>query len=818
MYYARMQLLLLLIWLASGGGTVEAADLWPCPGKCWNNNDIQGNDNIFNALQPMWANPCPNCNSLSPGNCPYGSYYDGAHCVSCLSSGIANSHRIITPTQPNNCSLLNGGGGQMDGGPLTMCAKGYYEDSSLDMSSAAAASAAALGLTPCVPCLDALLECPAGFYPSVCIKTLNSANKMDSCIPCSVPALPAAASSSGYVYGLGAAYDDCAKTSSLFAATALCAWYQTPKWDQGYCLVECVPGYAVVQLPAGQLDLPQCVKCATSCSAGTYPPYCPGGRDSVSSPDCQPCDSSLLPSYAHWTSGCDWTCDEKGYYADQQQCIECSVTQVCAEQKGFYFMGCGNSDPGKCLACLLTGCANGQYLSTAIFLSACQCMPCSAAVLGVTFVVSPCSATSDAVLGDCTPCVAGVSFASTACQPYADTVCTPCTSAQSMPGKLLIQQCTVSSDAVYGACPQGMACNGTAIPFFCDPGKVASVDGLCVCAPATQKIADNAEAFCIPISCSAGTYPDPSTGGCSPCAPNPVLLLDTNSTGGNLAAITSRGGILGFEACGCQAGYFRQISSSSAGGDLLDIKATIACWPCGDLGCISSVQLQEPTCGDGFGYEEPSCICSPGPGVVVQWPPSLYPSDLCAVECAPGFHALMSTSAAAPFPLKPGRFNAFSYLSPIPMDGGGGNPTSSIVVGSKEDGGWCSEPTTSNSVYVGSVILLVLCSDGNVSIVRLDSGEAMFLDLKYYLEVEGLRSNIRATALKQHRAIPGMAWLAFSFWGHCDVYIDELESRECSAVELLSVSLRADCPLGTCVLLVCVCSLNHFLHCMLNHC
>jgi len=731
-----MVIILLALLLFKTNIIYVRSALWPCPGKCWNNVDVQGNPTVQSQLQPLWQSPCPTCDSL-PGYCPYGTYAQtvrsGAYaCVSCQSRMLQQLNRVMAPTQPSNCS---------EAVSTSMCAKGYFLDNTYSYAFINNLSAS---VDPCVPCLSAAVDCPAGTYPSVCLRDLVS----DMCLPCAAPTLPSAM----YAYGRGFAYDDCSALQ-----TPTCAWFQTPKWGGGYCMVQCAAGYATIRAAASPFELPVCQLCATSCSTpGYYPPPCGmmGGGDT---PDCQPCDPGLLPDNAHWVNGCEWACNEKGFYFDSNQCVPCVRGASC--QQGEVFIGCYGSNPGRCTACAIT-CPSNGYLRTDIYLPACACANCSHATLGATFVISPCTQAADAVLGSCRQCEAGVSYASAPCTLHSDTVCTACTAPGV--GRLLVSQCTSTSDAVYAACPAGLACNGSAWTSPCPADKVG-VRGVCVCPPATTNVSDMGA--CSPIPCSAGMFPNPLTGGCSWC----------NTTASSV--ITSRGGSLGFEAsCGCIQGFFRAVDPSVS---------SISCWPCGDLACDPAVQRQIPFC-DGFGTVEPSCVCALGPGVALIWPPSLYAEQRCAIRCADGFSPLSGPS--------PGLYDQYSYIS---LGAG-----AAITMHAAAACFLSSSPTPTGSILFGTNALLVLCDDGNVAIVRTDTGESKPLDLSHYLEVAGLRTQIKATALKPHSAMPGLAWIAFTFWGHCDVYIDDPESRDCSAIELLSVTLSSECELGVCLLLV----------------
>ena len=203
----------------------------------------------------LWS--CPACSDL-PGACSYGDRVAVVNneplCLPCDSGAVLGAlNRIFAPTQPEICDdglLLNLSG--------TMCAKGFYDESSL-----------------CVPCQSTEVACPRGFYPKKCMKQGFGGALDQMCSPCTAPPLP----NNRTRYGAGFSYkvrqlnldavehadprcnQDCATDPA-----SQCAWYQTPKWAGGYCDIECAPGFAG----------PACEKCNTICPPGFYPPTCPG--------------------------------------------------------------------------------------------------------------------------------------------------------------------------------------------------------------------------------------------------------------------------------------------------------------------------------------------------------------------------------------------------------------------------------------------------------------------------------------------------------------------------------------------------------------
>jgi hypothetical protein len=622
-----------------------------------------------------------------------------------------------------------------------VCDKGYY-----NMTSGAE------DYGRCVSCLSVPpVNCGRGHYQKRCIERQDDTDDLNElCDICNNPALP---DSVKYRYGLGRLYDECPPSSVL--NPLLCAWFLTPKWNTGLCDVECNAGYVPVSWRDYSYAYPNCSKCETACSLGFKPPSCPGGSAVVGGKigACEACAD--LPVNGRWVSGglsCEWECAVRGFYKGvSSSCVRCEVLETCSGQgagSSSSFMGCNGNSSGRCTTCPISGCqstaiAGGglTYLSFGIHLDMCTCVNCSMPQLGVSYAVKNCSTDSDAILAPCTPnpCLGlavGSHYTARLCTLWNNSFCAACLGPPS-PGSLLISECTQYADAVYGDCPAGMACNGTAVYFQCPDGKVA-VGGVCECGPATVLLSG----ACVPIVCPrSGMYPDPDSGTCKNC------------TFASATFAISKEGVLGLDACGCPVGFFVQRFNSS-----------IRCWPCGDLGCMRGLQRQSECLG--FGQIEPTCDCAPAPGTELVDDTQDIES-VCLLRCAQGYH---QTSVSA---LLPGLYNKFSFLSNALPD------TSEIVILSR------SIRNIRDVVCVGDNIGVVLHDGGMLSLVRLDSGAVAQADLNILM---GARARFElgvVTAIVGHEGmVGGYIWIAFTYWGYCGD-IDSTLERNCSAIELV---------------------------------
>ena len=703
--------------------TLEDGARWPCPGVCWTLFDtrILGT-RLSIGLRDFWA---PNCTFCQP--CGFGECFGLAQCWGdiharndgCYTCSIGNIPRTFRPTALFTCTNLSG---------ATMCLKGYYATSDGDSAS-------------CVPCVDASLlpSCGDGTYPRRCAHY-----GVSPCLPCTYPPLQ-----EGQVYGGGALYEDC--DGFLVDETAVdvsgCAFFQTPKWEAGYCAVYCAPGYA-------PLSKGGCARCDTACGAGAYPRTCPGGFDApLDAYTCLPCNAEALPLNAYWlpdTSAlhCAWTCAQ-GFYAFNGQCMSCAlVVGVCDTTNNYYWLGCGMSSAGECRSCASVACvAPFAFRMARVYDNLCHCEPCAAPLEGVTYVASACTPLSDTVLLTCSGACPVGAYQTSACTLWADRQCVACTAPPA--GKRLVASCNASQDARYGDCPLGWACDGSATPFACAPPRVASTTGVCVCPLA------RVEPDCAPMRCSDGLFPDNRTGVCAACAP---YMWDT------MLMPHSQIDVMGVAACGCPDGYVRTQRG-----------ARFDCWPCGDLGCVYGVERQTPC--NGFDANDPVCACAPGPGMmlVVNATSNYGP---CAMACLPGFddHGVSS--------LYYGDHNFVSSRS---------SSEAHPIMGA------CVLPIQATLLNRGQFVL-AWCGGVTLLIVELSNTTAQMkasaLSAEEQLSIEGVRSSIQPIDLVPHG--DGLwAWMLFRFWGMCDSDLVNGDTstaavRWCVAVEMVTATRCGD--------------------------
>ena len=789
-----------LLLLIRAQTDVSALPPWPCPGPCWITEDTRSRAAI-DQLSGQWAPGCPLCSDYTTIPCGFGQVIvttptDGPVCRSCGSAALTAAHRVSIPTVFPSCTAPN----------ATMCARNYFADPANQTGA-------------CLPCLAVTPGCPDGYYPRPCVTAADSLTAQ--CAPCMLPVLPNN-NGSVHMYGAGFAFGDCSQQPLLsLADTSGCAYFQTPKWGTGYCAVWCRPGFAMVAAAVGALGLPTCRACATACPPGFYPPPCPGGFASgLQSPNCLACDAGLLPLNANWTTTpsssslaatwCTWQCSATGYFALNGICVPCpsafSYGPLRCLQAGLRWLGCGGSSGGGCAPCTAACVRGATYLRADVYLPACQCAPCDAPTPGATFIVRNCTNVTNTLLDDCGACAPGVSFQAARCSPVADTLCVPCT--PPAPGRLLLAPCVPSADARYGACPAGLACNGSATPFACTAPLIASAGGVCVCPPATTMMMTTGG--CVPIACRAGTFPDPQTDGCTPCPAAAGLVM------------TTRPGVLGFDACGCVPGYIRRVAYVGvAQGDnnnngLLTVQQQVACWPCGDLGCAFGLQRQTPC--DGFGYAEPECVCGVGPGMALSVPARL--DAPCAVTCAPGFRPAYNNNAA----VTPGLFDLFSFVlfpsssttTSLLVAGGGGNTKNNNNLNNNNNNKNGTTTTQQppcapfrRAVPILDAAVLAVCDNaqGDVLVIRTDSGEWEPLNLTLF-EIETQRAEIRGRDLVAHadQSAGGLVWFLFGYWGLCGPNLDTAVPGPCAAFELLlfapaaSTTATTGCAAGVCVL------------------
>ena len=753
---------------------------WPCPTggtvPCWITSE--SDKTIADFLSHSWDSNCSYCPDLT--RCSYSTVpVPGQGCPGCNAPSMQAQHRICAPLALNHSMCWPPDRVNCGTAPLTssMCDKGFYGGTS------------ALNGFTCSACLSISVQCGAGFFPKQCPTDDDDAafnagllpNPL--CVPCTIPALT---TTTTMRYDAGFTFTDCKVTAvpslGYGASFDTCAFFQTPKWGLGYCRVVCAAGYATTALPPYEVGLPTCAACATACAPGFYPPYCPGGPAAAAqSPECVPCDARLLPHNANWTasagaggSNCAWECTTVGYYAPPalMDCVPCPPppAQACPPLLQRW-MGCAQASSGGCVPCALRCTAGVTFLRAEVYMATCACAACAAPVPGQTFVLRNCTNTSDAVLQPCSACLRPTHYQSVPCTPLADTRCQPCT--PPAPRLLLLSPCTALADARYGRCPYGLACDGSATPYPCPPPWLPDQNGSCLCPPATAP-APAQPGVCAPIACpsSPASFPDPTTGGCSPCT-------------GDASVVRSRPGVLGPAACGCAEGNlaFRE-------------GAAVTCWPCGDLGCAAGLQRQVPfpSC-TGFTSVEPTCQCGAGPGTVVLPPEDgALDAPLCAVQCAPGFVPAQPDAPA----LARGLWDAFFFLS---------LPTTTIVTAAAGPLLPCARVV--RLVPFGAKAFLGLCGDNgrvfalpaaapnnnnNASAAAPAFGFAWttVVDVLGTLFTSALRSGVVARDLVPHGTDASLVWILFTFSGLCGDNLDTGQwSASCTAVELLYASETA---------------------------
>jgi hypothetical protein len=733
---------------------------WACPGACWSLLDIASHVlRAVDGLRDFWAVNCSYCAPCTYGQCYGRECVNGGTdvgCYGCDTGGaLRRAYRTFRPTQLATCKDLTG---------QTMCLKGYYD---------ASGTASAAPDVPCVPCLSANLveSCRDGFHPSRC-----ATSDATACVPCTYPPLE-----DGQAYGSGTLYEDCDALLDVNTVDISdCAFFQTPKWEAGYCAVHCVSGYAPRSTGG-------CARCQTECAAGSYPPTCPGGPGApINGDECVTCDPAGLPDDAFWLADradlhCGWAC-RQGFYALNGRCVACELTMgVCDADAHSYWLGCGVNSPGECRSCASVNCQ--EHITFRVgrpYENACRCQRCGTATYGVTYVVATCTPRSDMVLGACSAeasCTTG-KYQSEPCTLWSDRTCALCT--PPVLGKRLLAPCNASHDAQYGACPPGMGCDGSATPFACVWPRTASADGRCVCLPA------RAEPDCAPMPCDAGYFPDNRTGSCMSCAP---YMWDAGLTP------QSRSGVLmGPEACGCPRGYLQTWRG-----------ARFDCWPCGDLGCVPDVEQQ--TACRGFDATDPTCECAIGPGM--RRLPSNASTTPCAMACAEGFAEKTALVPSLYYGdqgfLSAATAHYAARLTP------GEPPCPSSAQQQQQQAALLGQ---------GQFVLWLLCGGQRMRLVTVPpfasnatliitekEARVTTLSAEAVLSIEGISANVQP--LDVMRAGPATfdgeeglwAWLFFRFWGMCDADLVEqgplgATVRWCVAVDLVTAER---CPQGACL-------------------
>ena len=775
--------LLLLSVSPSAQFTAEAGgEPWECPSSwpshCWIMNPTTNAEYITPSCtyagrsdftHDCWS--CPSCSTDGYPGANFGFYFQVVQCnepTGCQAwCEVPKANAVAFTTTASSCSQFE-----------FECAEGFRpEDPSFSSSSSA-----------CIECSPHMLNffCPLGYFPKRCPLSTDTTKLEDLCNPCSNPRLPAPATidnSPMYTYGEGKLYEDCkvlVDAANGPVDNTICASFQTPKWETGWCTIECAPGY--VQTLAAATNVigatPTCERCQTTCDAGFLVPDCPGGSYPPNNGKCLPCPLSL-PVFAQWTQGCDWR-PAQGYYLHDDAATNtirpCNVSACAASSSSSrpFLLGCHDNNPGQCSGCGGKTCGPGSFIIALPYLDQCQCQTCNTAVQGVSYYVRNCSTTKDSVVAPCTtppPLLTMniLQYISKACTLWTDTQIKDCQQPSSRPGMLLTRACTNITDAEYQPCPGGFACNGSSTPFLCDNSTSQALNGLCVCLNATHLVG----LVCRPISCPSGYYPDPSFGSvCQPCT-DPAE---------SVAAMTIPD-VLGLQACVCPSGYFMR---PSAAHDSSSSGSRIHCWPCGDLGCDAFVERQTECPGDRV--DEPQCICALGPGMQPQ------ASDCGNVACATGYTAGTTTSVVA------GLYDDYLFLPIIPSsfssnannnNNNNRNNISSLVIVNIE----------------GTLILQLLENDGGLLLYKTSDQTTFSIPLTNIFQVGGWRtSNVKIRSILGYSS--GLVWVLLTYTGLCfgSVVAEDQDQDNCWAIDLIRVQPTQTVPTtNNCVVSMMLC-------------
>lgn len=743
-----------LLYFRGAGGSG-----WDCNGGCWvhPNEDLFSMYNVPDMSSEFWN--CPSCTSLYSCSTlnPYkyeNECYDSDILGLCPDSTIlSDANRFLGPllnmTDPYYfCKTQS-------------CLSGFYFEGS-----------------SCQPCVSQIIpNCPKAQHPVRCKK---QAFGSPDCAPCTFPVL---SNTTVYRYGFGALYPPCmgiqesgavvlgriafgAKSTEYWQAFfGKCAFALTPKWDQGFCGVECSEGYTMTSPAANPLfGHPECAECKTQCPEGSLAPACPGTdrvKPEENGGQCISCGVAI-PAHAHWKGhSCEWECDV-GYFFESGQCQSCAERSIQANcSTYYYYLNCTHWGPGECTPCF-TQCYDGQYLSSPVWQSDCECLPCDRPQLGKTYVLKNCSNDrlrgSNTELAQCVVSCGAGSYMSRNCSLHLNSVCAPCTQAQ--PGKWRVAACSQYADAKYVDCPLNKSCDGTSVVRDC-PGHLRAVAGFCVCPPGMEFLVDGNSDLCIPSVCPTSTYSDRVSGNCKPCS-------DPRDIQERLAVRPlSNPSLMGLDACYCPPRYFVHVASQGS--------EYMTCVPCGDLNCAASKLETQQACTGRTSWE-PQCVCSVPPGLNS----SVGILDGCENQkpaCQRGY-ASTSSAVTNANEYNYDKFNFF-YASE--------RKNVSLTVFSIE------ETWRSLLVLDADYMLALSASSQLVLIYRLEVASS--LDLSWFLQIDPQKrlSNVAVKSIRLHTRKKDYSfasdsfrvWVLFSYDGYCDNMEDRVQS--CSAVELISL-------------------------------
>lgn len=721
---------------------IDFSHAWDCLGRCWVNPDLHviTSFHVQDYVEFWDCLSCPDASGCTDPSSPY-IYNDACYTDTILQScedNTINQNVVLGP-------LLNISSPMYfcDNENSISCIDAFYRISSSER---------------CIACTSTSPICGPGFYPVRCQKPQYGNS---DCVPCTVPSLQ---NKTLYKYGFGLLYEPCmSKTiygdiklnsishsdrdisywSSFFQS---CAFSHTPKWDEGYCSVECIDGYTMIQRPSHFLGYPDCVRCPTNCSLGSKIPTCLGQADVVTSDnhgECILC-TNVLPPNSHWTGhDCSWECDISFFFADGF-CLSCNTSQTSCDPY-HYFMNCTHHNSGSCIPCFME-CMQGYFMEKHIWENYCSCAPCNQPVLGQTYTIANCSSNRlyghDTILGKCMDlCPIGF-YKILNCTLTSNSVCAPCTPPKM--GMLLDSRCSPLRDASYVPCPSNYSCNGSAYPQLC-PLHLRPLNGFCECPLGMQFLDD----ICVPSFCGNGKYSDPITGNCLNCSD--YQLVQRNL----IVSPLSDPLIMGLNACFCPPQYFIHQETLH-----------MTCVPCGDLNC-NILDFETQTICNGRSILEPECVCSQPPGM----------NDTKCREgfiCSEGYTFLNSTS------LVWGEYNYKQF---------------NFVYGSK----YSKIFNSSFSFRPHKILLLntdysLSLVDGRIVLFQSNREEAAFLDISWIIGVnnEKRKSDVYITDINLHsrtdyafRSDTFRIWISFLYQGFCGSFENLLQ--QCSAMELFSL-------------------------------
>ena len=752
---------------------------WPCPSSdvCWTNPhtllDMKEYESISTKMA-MWNYSCPHC--TEKGYCDENLMKTLSNTCAFINAenleSICNVNIYPTLYTLDFSTLVLGPFHSVNAG-LAYCEASRYSCSKhfywrVDSSS-------------CEMCHDVpTLSCSSGYYPKRCIKSIGE--------PCEICNFPVLQNTTMFRYGSGSLWDDCDSILDYgFEDTHFdeCAWFMTPKWDTGFCNVECNAGFTMLAESSHYLGHPTCVECSKNCfdQLGKVPPVCNGGNQVVPSDNQGNCISCSdygihLPANASWVrplnrdpgnfaSNCQWEC-LRGFYWDDSRgkCISCwDDLPYCDNAGHAYFMKCTNSSRGNCIYCIFD-CLEGQFMSRDIWESDCDCVACSKPILGKTFASKNCSKeignSYNTEITPCRkePCPLGY-YVSSNCTMYADIVCSLCTPPQN--GKLLISECSKYRDARYGPCPVNKSCDGSSVISQCPLDRVPS-NGICICPPGMMFSLDQ-ENTCVPIVCKNGEYADDRTGLCRTCA----ATMQGSFT---MVSPSSDSRVLGLDACYCPSSFFIERNYDNT---------SIRCWPCGDLDCKLNLFEAQTTCS-GLKTIEPLCACTKPPGTMT---PTNNADCIGTLKCAENYHVSHTFSWENMMSTQEEQYTSIYRELKTPIQWH--DVHNSIL-----------DRPIKSLILMDTMHSLMLSNDSNIILIKHDEqlgiidSSVIDMSILQNFNPENILSVPTATAICIHdrsdsdiwRGIQSLAkvWIAFTYEGYCGEHSHI--KQKCSSIQM----------------------------------